>query len=204
MISIYLFIFPVANFDHFWQFRFRQRRVIMFFPKCLGVFLAVVCTVYGAPTSSSFKAVIQESVDDVQNLLAAKAAVAQFTGEAVGEAALATGSAAVDFVASIDPIEITDDLEAAVIDGKINSIKAVFDAKRALLEALAEARARHQAQVSAFFNTTVEGVGAALDTTVEGISATKEVVADIAAEITLENAKDVSQIREAKKCTFTS
>ena len=84
--------------------------------------LGLASSTSAAPTSSSFKGVVQESVDDVKNLLAAKAAVAQYTGEAVGEAAAAAGTAAFDFVASIDPVEISEDVEAAVIDHKVTKI----------------------------------------------------------------------------------
>lgn len=154
--------------------------------------LTLVTLSQSAPTSTSFKQVLSESADDVRNLVEAKLAVAQYTGEAVGEAASAAGSATVEFVGSIDPIQMTDDLEASVIAHKVSSIEALFDAKRALITALQEARNRHQAQIAAYYNVTVEGVNAALDTTFEGIGQTKEAVAEFASEITLENTQQVS------------
>lgn len=61
----------------------------------------------------------------------------------ISASASAAGNAAVDFVASVDPIEITDDLEQSVIDSKVSAIHTVFDAKRNIIKAIQDAKDRH-------------------------------------------------------------
>ena len=174
--------------------------------------LALAPLTLAAPTTlTEVRELVEAAASDVSSLAVAKAAAVGFAGgvavngvsmqaETAFKAAVDSSNTAIDFaadagdaavkyVSELDPIEVINKTEVAILEKNAAVIGNVFEAKRQAVEVLKSLTGQHAAAISAFVNGTVEGLNSALETTQEGISLSKQTVANLAAELTVENAQ---------------
>jgi len=161
-------------------------------------FLALLALTAAKPTSNSFKEVVQESIDDVGNILKAKSALLKYTGEAVGEAAEAAAHSTYELVGSIDAVEAANAAQEAVIEAQMAATGAVFDAKRAAILAARNAVVKNQAAVAAVAAAAAETAAAAAESAAaaaasasSGIASGKEVVVEFTSDLSIEDSTEV-------------
>jgi hypothetical protein len=167
--------------------------------KLLIVVISAISMAFAKPTlqghyvghrhGTTFGDVLTDVADDMTRVVKSTAGVVTFVGETTANAGVEAGKTAFEYVNAIEVEAHLNATEDAVKANKVAMIESIFDVKRNALRAVIDFQKQYSAAMVAFLNMSIENVNAALVAAQQGISVSKEAVANIAAEVTIENAQ---------------